>query len=130
MDENTPEPTAAVESVRLYCEGVNKADPQLIARSMHFPHYRIQHDGSVLVWNSEAEYLASFKDRTRDAGWAYSVVDSLEGEAISDSKCHVMGRFSRYRADDSLIAVVVCLYVVVFKDGRWGMNAGSVYTPA
>lgn len=130
MNEHAPERDAAVASVRLYCEGVNKSDPQLIARSMHFPHYRIQYDGSVLVWQSEAEYLASFSERTGGAGWAYSVVDALDGEVISDSKCHVTGRFSRYRADDSLIAEVVCLYVVVFRDGRWGMNAGSVYTPA
>ncbi len=97
---------------------------------MHFPHYRIQYGGSVLVWNSETEYLSSFSERTGDAGWAYSIVDSIEGEVISKSKCHVTGRFSRYRKDDSLIAEVVCLYVVVLKDGRWGMNARSVYTPA
>lgn len=130
MNDNSPERDAAIESVRLYCEGVNTSDPQLIARSMHFPHYRIQYDGSVLVWHSEAEYLASFSERTRDAGWAYSVVDSIDGEVISKSKCHVTARFSRYREDDSLIAEVVCLYVVVFRDGRWGMNAGSVFTPA
>lgn len=130
MDENGLVLNAAVESVRLYCEGVNKSDPQLISGSMHFPHYRIQYDGSVLVWNSEREYLSSFSERTGDAGWAYSVVDSLEGDAISESKCHVIGRFSRYRKDHSLIAQVVCLYVVVLKDGRWGMNAGSVFTPA
>lgn len=130
MNDDTPELTAAIDSVRTYCEGVNNSDPQLIARSMHFPHYRIQYDGSVLVWQSEAEYLSSFSDRTGDAGWAYSVVESLEGDLISESKCHVIGRFRRYRADDSLIAEVVCLYVVVLKDGRWGMNAGSVFTPA
>ena len=124
MNENPPDLAAAMASVRTYCEGVNASDPQLIARSMHFPHYRIQYDGSVLVWQSEAEYLASFRERTGDAGWA------LEGERISDRKCHVTGRFRRYRADDSLIAEVVCLYVVVLRDGRWGMNAGSVFTPA
>ena len=128
--KDQPFEEAAIESVRLYCEGVNRSDPQLIARSMHFPHYRIQYDGSVLVWNSEQEYLASFSERTREAGWAYSVVDAIEGDAISQTKCHVTARFSRYRADDSLIAEVVCLYVVIFKDGRWGMNAGSVFTPA
>ena len=130
MDQDDLELNAAVESVRLYCEGVNNSDPQLIPRSMHFPHYRIQFDGSVLVWNSETEYLSSFSERTGDVGWAYSIVDSIEGDVISKSKCHVIGRFSRYRKDDSLIAEVVCLYVVVFKDGRWGMNAGSVFTPA
>lgn len=130
MTENPPELTAAMASVRTYCAGVNASDPRLVARAMHFPHYRIQYDGSVLVWQSAAEYLASFRERTGDAGWAYSVVDSLEGERISDRKCHVMGRFGRYRADDSLIAEVVCLYVVVLRDGRWGMNAGSVFTPA
>ena len=49
---------------------------------MHFPHYRIQIDGSVLVWNSESEYLASFSERTSDAGWSYSEIDD-EDNTIS-----------------------------------------------
>ena len=40
---------AAIESVKLYCDGVNNSDLALISRSMHFPHYRIQIDGSVLI---------------------------------------------------------------------------------
>ena len=68
---------AAINSVKLYCDGINNSDPALISRSMHFPHYRIQIDGSVLVWNSETEYLASFSERTSDAGWAYSEIDAM-----------------------------------------------------
>ncbi len=121
---------AAIESVKLYCDGVNNSDAELISQSMHFPHYRIQVDGSVLVWNSETEYLASFDERTSKAGWAYSIVNSIEGEVIGDHKCHITARFSRYRKDRSLIAEVAALYVVIFRDDRWGMNAGSVLTPA
>ncbi len=121
---------AAIESVKLYCDGVNSSDAELISQSMHFPHYRIQIDGSVLVWNTETEYLTSFNERTSEAGWAYSTVDSIKGEVIGDYKCHITARFSRYRKDASLIAEVAALYVVIYKDDRWGMNAGSVLTPA
>ena len=121
---------AAIDSVKLYCDGVNKSDPSLISRSMHFPHYRIQIDGSVLIWDVETEYLASFSERTSDAGWAYSDIDAIEGDTISEYKCHVKASFSRYRKDGSLIAKVAALYIVILKDGRWGRNAGSVLTPA
>ena len=121
---------AAINSVKLYCDGINNSDPALISRSMHFPHYRIQIDGSVLVWNSETEYLVSFSERTSDAGWAYSEIDAIEGDTISEYKCHVKASFSRHRKDGSLIAKVAALYIVILKDGRWGMNAGSVLTPA
>ena len=121
---------AAIDSVKLYRDGVNNSDPSLISRSMHFPHYRIQIDGSVLIWNVETEYLASFSERTSDAGWAYSEIDAIEGDTISEYKCHVKTSFSRYRKDGSLIAKVAALYIVILKDGRWGMNAGSVLTPA
>ena len=71
---------AAIDSVKLYCDRVNNSDPGLISRTMHFPHYRIQIDGSVLVWNSESEYLASFSERTNDdAGWSYSEIDAIDG---------------------------------------------------
>ena len=121
---------AAIDCVKLYCDGVNNSDPGLISRSMHFPHYRIQIDGSVLVWNSETEYLASFSERTSHTGWSYSEIDAIEGDTISEYKCHVRASFSRYRKDGSLIAKVAALYIVTLKDSRWGMNAGSVLTPA
>ena len=121
---------AAIDSVKLYCDGVNNSDSGLISRSMHFPHYRIQIDGSVLVWNSETEYLASFRERTSHAGWSYSEIDAIEGDTISEYKCHVKASFSRYRKDGSLIEKVAALYIVILKDSRWGMNAGSVLTPA
>ena len=121
---------AAIDSVKLYCDGVNNSDSGLISRSMHFPHYRIQIDGSVLVWNSETEYLASFGERTSHAGWSYSEIDAIEGDTISEYKCHVKASFSRYRKDGSLITKVAALYIVIKKDSRWGMNAGSVLTPA
>ena len=120
----------AIESVKLYCDGVNNSDPALISRAMHFPHYRIQIDGSVLIWNTESEYLASFSERTSEGGWAYSEINSIEGDVISEHKCHIKASFSRYRKDKSLIAKVAALYIVILRDGRWGMNAGSVLTPA
>ncbi len=50
---------ADVDSVKLYCDGVNNLDPSLISRSMHFPHYRIEIDGSVLIWNAKADDISS-----------------------------------------------------------------------
>ena len=121
---------AAIDCVKLYCDGINNSDPGLISRSMHFPHYRIQIDGSVLVWNSETEYLASFSERTSHTGWSYSEIDAIEGDSISEYKCHVKASFSRYRKDGSLIEKVAALYIVILKNSRWGMNAGSVLTAA
>ena len=119
---------AAIDSVKLNCDRVNNSDPGLISRTLHFPHYRIQIDGSVLVWNSESEYLASFSERTSDAGWSYSEIDAIEDNTISEHKCHVKTSFSKYRNNGSLIEKVAAFYIVIFKDSRWGMNAGSVLT--
>ena len=113
----------AVGSVKSYCAGINNNDLELISNSMHFPHYRIQIDGSVLIWNTEQEYLSSFRERTTESEWAYSKVDAIVGEVISEQKCHITARFSRYKKNDVLIAEVAALYVVIFKEGRWGMNA-------
>ena len=74
--------------------------------------------------------MTSFSERTNDAGWAYSEINSIEGDVISEHKCHINASFSRYRKDKSLIAKVAALYIVILRNGRWGMNAGSVLTPA
>ena len=74
--------------------------------------------------------MASFRERTSDAGWSYSEIDAIESDTNSEYKCHVKANFSRFREDGSLIAKVAALYIVTLKDSRWGMNAGSVLTPA
>tara|TARA_Y100001934_G_scaffold264442_1_gene341405 strand:+ start:162 stop:296 length:135 start_codon:yes stop_codon:yes gene_type:complete len=36
-------------------------------------------------------------------------------------------QFSRYRADDFIIVSYTSLYVVTCLDGKWGMQARSIY---
>ena len=50
---------------------------------------------------------------------------NLTGGGLTDFEVGV-----RYRKDGSLIAKVAALYIVILKDSRWGMNAGSVLTAA
>ena len=47
----------------------------------------------------------------------------------SATKVHIQVRFSRFDADDALIATYDSLYVIVLIDGRWGVRARSSFAP-
>jgi hypothetical protein len=44
-------------------------------------------------------------------------------------KVHVMVVFSRYDADDELLAQFDSFYIVTRVDGRWGIRSWSSFAP-
>ena len=69
--------------------------------------------------------LPWFQSHVSDDGWGYSELDELTLEKLSDHKYHASLKFGRYQADGTLIGNYKSLYIVIFKDGRWGITGGS-----
>ena len=103
-------------------------------RWFHFPHVRF-HSGRVSVWQTPADYTSNLVWQQRDAnkgqsaGWARTAWDYVEpidaGAGPGGGKVHFRVQFTRYRADGSAIGSYRSLYIVVFKDGRWGIQGRS-----
>jgi hypothetical protein len=102
----------------------------LCERWFHFPHVRF-HSGQVTVFPTAADFLASRAAQIRTAraeqwtGWARTAWDYVEPVDAAAGKVHFRVQFTRFRADGSAIRSYKSLYIVTFKDGRWGIQGRS-----
>ena len=114
-----------------FMEAFNREDRDALrTRWFHFPHVRF-HSGKVSTWQTPEDYSANLVWQQRDAGqgqsagWARTAWDYVEPIDAGAGKVHFRVQFTRYRADGSAIGSYRSLYIVTFKDGRWGIQARS-----
>ena len=109
-----------------YMAGINHGDEVAVNAACNFPHVRIA-GGKVVVWNDRGDYkLDDFRARAGD-GWARSRWDERTPIHVGADKVHLEVRFSRFRADGSLIGAFETIYIVTRQDGHWGIQARSSF---
>jgi len=108
----------------------NARDEAAWADTLTFPHVRMA-SGSVVVYQNPDEFLAAMDldAFAQTTGWRRSTWDDMTIVQSSPDKVHITVRFSRYDADDALIASFDSLYIIEPSDGRWGVRARSSFAP-
>jgi hypothetical protein len=66
---------------------------------------------------------ASLKD------WDHSAWEKREVIHSGPDKVHINTRFTRYRADGSIIGGFDSIYVLTCEEGHWGIKARSSFAP-
>ena len=89
---------------------LNAQDPDALAATMHFPHYRLS-GGMMRVWETPHTYLADFHKRA-SSEWHHTRWDSIDVLMASMDKVHLGVYFTRFRADDSVLAQHCSLWVI------------------
>jgi len=108
-----------------YFSSLNAKDLQGVSVACHFPHFRVMGNNTVYEWKTADDLFTWFQSHVSDDGWGYSELDELTLEKFSDHKYHASLKFKRYQADGTLIGNYKSLYIVILKDGRWGITGGS-----
>lgn len=96
----------------------------------HYPHVRF-HSGKVTIFPTAADHANNLVWQQRDAnkgqsaGWARTAWDYVEVIDAGADKVHFRVQFTRFRADGSAIGSYRSLYIVTFKEGRWGIQGRS-----
>ena len=108
-----------------YFSSLNAKDLQGVSVACHFPHFRVMGNNTVYEWKTADDLFTWFQSHVSDDGWGYSELDELTLEKFSDHKYHASLNFGRYQADGALIGNYKSLYIVILKDGRWGITGGS-----
>ena len=108
-----------------YFSSPNAKDLQGGSVACHFPHFRVMGNNTVYEWKTADDLFTWFQSHVSDDGWGYSELDELTLEKFSDHKYHALLKFGRYQADGTLIGNYKSLYIVILKDGRWGITGGS-----
>lgn len=109
-----------------YMAGLNRGDEAAVNDACNFPHVRLA-GGKVVVWNHHGDYkLGDFVARAGD-GWARSQWDERTPIHVGADKVHLKVKFSRFRADGSVIGRFETIYIVTFQAGHWGIQARSSF---
>jgi hypothetical protein len=122
--EASPE-VAALKVLDRHIAGLNARDPDAIAATLHFPHYRLSGSG-MRIWDGPERYFADFRERA-GSDWHHSAWDFRNLIAASPDKVHLDVQFTRYRADNSAIGSYRSIWVVTRLDGRWAAQLRSSF---
>jgi hypothetical protein len=106
----------------------NARDIERWAATFNYPSVRLA-SGRVIVLESPASLRRDTFERLASIGWERSAWDRHDVINSSDDKVHFDTRFSRYRADGSVIGTYDSIYVVTRLDGHWGVQARSSFAP-
>jgi len=120
---------AAMKVLDAFMTAFNERDVAAFETVLHFPHYRIA-SGKVSVLQ-DPKMLPELFERFVAAmpDWDHSAWARREVIHSGPDKVHVDTRFTRYRADGSVLSSYDSLYIVTKRNGRWGVLARSSFAP-
>ena len=124
------DPAVKAEVLRVldqYMNTFNAKDLQGWEATYQFPHYRLASGTMSELKTAGLRDSAKVFGSLQKAGWHHSKWDHRNIIQGSADKVHVDTRFSRYRADGSLIGTYESLYIVTKENNRWGVKFRSSY---
>lgn len=105
----------------------NTKDAVQYGAVFHFPSVRIA-SGNVTIINGPQDLESGFT-RLGEQGWDHSDWAKRQVVQCGPTKAHMLTTFVRYRADGSVLSQFDSLYIVEFKNNRWGLTARSSFAP-
>jgi hypothetical protein len=118
--------SAALRVLDDYIAAYNARDEAAFVATLHFPHVRIAGD-RVRTFAGIGEYMRELQ--LEKGGWDYSTWTERRVVQSNPSKVHIAARFTRYRAGGIPVGSYDSLYVIVLRNGKWGVLARSSYAP-
>ena len=120
--------TAARAVLDGFMEAFNAEDAEALrSRWFHFPHVRLHSDKVSVFERPEDLRMPVWERQGQSRDWARTSWDYVECVDIGPNKAHFRVQFTRFRADGSAIGSYKSLYIVTFRDGRWGIQARSTW---
>ena len=109
-----------------YMSAWNRKDLAAWEHTFHFPHYRLA-SGKMNVLDRPGLQDATRIWASVGSDWHHSRWDRRRIVHSSADKVHVDTKFTRCRADGSVIGSFESLYIVTKEDGRWGVKMRSSF---
>ena len=111
-----------------YMSAWNRKDMAAWERTFHFPHYRLA-SGKMSVLDRPGLQDASKVWASAGSDWHHSRWDRRRIIHSSPEKVHVDTKFTRCRADGSVIGSFESLYILTKENGQWGVKLRSSFAP-
>ena len=118
---------AATKCLDDFMAAFNARDLPAFEATFNFPSVRLASNTLTIIERGyhKPEMLArgALKD------WHHSAWERRAVIHVGADKVHLDTRFTRYRADGSVIGAFDSIYVVTCEDGHWGVKARSSFAP-
>lgn len=117
---------AAMKCLDEYMTSWNSKDVAAWERTFHFPHYRLA-SGKMTVLERPGMQNPKLFETMTASGWHHSKWDRRKIIHATTDKIHVDTKFTRFRADGSVLGSYESLYILTKEDGRWGVKLRSSF---
>ncbi len=117
----------ALACLDAFMAAFNARDVEAWEETFNFPSVRLA-SGALVVLEAGSHSPDLFKTGAL-SDWSHSAWERREVIHAGPDKVHFNTRFTRYRADGSVIAGYDSIYVVTLENGRWGVKARSSFAP-
>ncbi len=127
MNANPRSKAAALECLDEFMAAFNARDLVAFEQTFNFPSVRLASNTLVII--EPGYHKREMFERGALADWHHSAWERREVIHAGDDKVHFDTRFTRYRADGSVIGSFDSIYVVTRENGHWGIKARSSFAP-
>jgi hypothetical protein len=127
MSETAAPADAAMACLDAFMTAFNARDVKAFEATFNFPSVRLA-SGKLAIIEPGYHHPGMF-DQGALKDWHHSAWERREVIHAGEDKVHIDTRFTRYRADGSVIGGFDSIYVVTKEDGHWGVKARSSFAP-
>ena len=127
MSDHAEAIAAAVKVLDDFMAAFNARDLAAWDRTFNFPSVRLASNRLVIL--QAGDHKPEMFSQGALADWHHSAWERRDIIHAGPDKVHFDTRFSRFRADGSVIGGFDSIYVVTCEDGHWGVKARSSYAP-
>jgi hypothetical protein len=118
---------AAMQCLDDFMAAFNARDLEAWGKTFNYPSVRLASNTMVII--EPGYHTPEMFDRGALSEWHHSGWDRREIIHAGPDKVHIDTRFTRYRADGSIIGGFDSIYVVTRENGHWGVKARSSFAP-
>ena len=127
MPEHADAIAAAMKCLDDFMTAFNARDVKAFEATFNLPSVRLASGKLVII---EAGYhQPQMFEQGALKDWDHSAWERREIIHAGEDKVHIDTRFTRYRADGSVIGGFDSIYVVTRENGHWGVKARSSFAP-
>lgn len=127
MSDRSDSVKAAMNCLDDFMAAFNARDLAAWEKTFNFPSVRLASNTLTII--EPGHHKPGMFDTALGDGWHHSAWERREVIHAGHDKVHVDTRFTRYRADGSIIGSYDSIYVVTNENGHWGIKARSSFAP-
>ena len=127
MSANTDSIASAMDCLDAFMAAFNARDLKAFEATFNFPSVRLASNTLAIIEPGYHQPQMFEQGALKD--WDHSAWERREVIHAGEDKVHIDTRFTRYRADGSVIGGFDSIYVVTRENGHWGVKARSSFAP-